>query len=254
VGWLTETPAGGGVLPGQTLSVTVSFDTSWLVDGVYTTTLHLASNDADEPLLEIPVTLTVFNLCAPPRDLAFSWEPSIPVVDQLATFTASVTGTQPITLTWDFGDNTTGAGLAATHAFTQPDTYTVTLTAENPCSTTSIAHSVIVTSEPCTPPGTLDFSWLPLSPEINQPVTFTASVTGTQPITLTWDFGDELTATGEVVTHTFTQPGTYTVTLTAENACGVESITHLLIIDPTVPPDTFVIYLPLVSCSIQNHR
>lgn len=40
----------------------------------------------------------------------------------------------------------------------------------------------------------------------------------------TWDFGDGNTGTGQQITHTFGQAGSYTVTLIIENLCGTDTI------------------------------
>lgn len=50
-------------------------------------------------------------------------------------------------------------------------------------------------------------------------VTFTDGSTGT-PTGWRWDLGDGRTAAGRTVTHTYTTPGRYTVTLQAENQAG----------------------------------
>jgi hypothetical protein len=42
---------------------------------------------------------------------------------------------------------------------------------------------------------------------------------------LSWDFGDGNGATGDSVNHTYAAPGTYTVTMIAENDCGADTIT-----------------------------
>lgn len=49
--------------------------------------------------------------------------------------------------------------------------------------------------------------------------TFTSNITGAD--SYTWDFGDGNTGTGQTVSHTFTASDIYTVTLEAENACGI---------------------------------
>jgi hypothetical protein len=54
---------------------------------------------------------------------------------------------------------------------------------------------------------------------VGQPVTFSAQVdtSGVPPgtaVQIEWNFGDGGTATGQTVTHTYSAPGTYTVTLT----------------------------------------
>jgi PKD repeat protein len=66
--------------------------------------------------------------------------------------------------------------------------------------------------------GTADFVGTPRSGTAPLTVTFTSTCTG-NPSKLTWSFGDnsapEIDA--NVVTHTYTQPGTYTVTLSANS-------------------------------------
>jgi PKD repeat protein len=57
------------------------------------------------------------------------------------------------------------------------------------------------------------------------------------------DFGDGITATGMTVTRAFTQADTYTVTLTAMNACDVVLVNK----DITDLPVTWNFYLPLIS-------
>lgn len=58
-----------------------------------------------------------------------------------------------------------------------------------------------------------------------EPVTFTAQATDPngRPVTLSWNFGDGTSDTGETVTHEFTAPGTYTITVTAANDCGLSA-------------------------------
>jgi PKD repeat protein len=54
-------------------------------------------------------------------------------------------------------------------------------------------------------------------------VDFDANVQGDTPITYEWDFGDGSSGTGSEVSHTYTEPGTYTVTLTATNEAGSDT-------------------------------
>lgn len=61
-----------------------------------------------------------------------------------------------------------------------------------------------------------------LSPEIGETVYFTATISGgALPVTYEWDFGDGSTATGAQVNHAFAERGSYVVSLTANNPCGV---------------------------------
>jgi PKD repeat protein len=73
-----------------------------------------------------------------------------------------------------------------------------------------------------------NFTWLPLSPVDHEPVTFTASnpSVGDSPIVeYSWDFGDgnSNSTTEPEVTHAYTSPGNYNVTLVVTNNEGLTS-------------------------------
>jgi PKD repeat protein len=54
-------------------------------------------------------------------------------------------------------------------------------------------------------------------------VQFTASVTGSEPLSRAWSFGDGGTSSAPQPTHQYTQPGTFTVTLAVSNSAGKAS-------------------------------
>jgi PKD repeat protein len=58
---------------------------------------------------------------------------------------------------------------------------------------------------------------------------------GTPPLEYLWDFGDDLGTSTEVnPTYTYSEPGTYDVTLTATNSEGSTSVTHpVAVVDPS---------------------
>ncbi len=57
----------------------------------------------------------------------------------------------------------------------------------------------------------------------------------TPPITYTRSFGDGALGFGETISHTYTTPGVYTVTLTAANACGQATAVHpITVLPPSV--------------------
>ena len=64
--WLSESPVGGSVAPSSEQVVDVVFDSHGLSEDVYTTTLRIGSNDPDEPLVLVPVTMTVGIVQPPP--------------------------------------------------------------------------------------------------------------------------------------------------------------------------------------------
>jgi hypothetical protein len=61
----------------------------------------------------------------------------------------------------------------------------------------------------------------------NQAVFTNTSSNGTS---FFWEFGDDKTSTEASPVHTYEQPGTYLVTLTATNECGTSSITREIVI------------------------
>jgi len=129
-------------------------------------------------------------------------------------------GTTPYTISWSFGDGTSGTGVSITHVYASAQSFTVTETAKDsssPSQTATSSKTITVYSTP--PPLTTSFTVLPSSPVVNSPVTFTATtVGGTAPYTISWNFGDGATATGATGTHTYTGAQSFTVTETVKDS------------------------------------
>jgi hypothetical protein len=61
VTWLSEDLTSSNILPGGSMQVSVVFDATSLVLGVYNTNIIITSNDPNEPSISLPVTLSVKN-------------------------------------------------------------------------------------------------------------------------------------------------------------------------------------------------
>jgi subtilisin-like proprotein convertase family protein len=74
--WLTVSPANGSTAGGGSTPVTLTYNSASLAQGTYTGTLCIASNDPDEALVTVPITLNV----------------GLPTAIDLASFTSPVSG------------------------------------------------------------------------------------------------------------------------------------------------------------------
>jgi len=156
-----------------------------------------------------------------PRILALNG-PAEVEVDESTPFTARTNdaeATRPLSYQWDFGDGRSGAGLTASHTYDQPGEYIVTFTARNEAGTARDSLAVEVVS----PARILSVDATPNPVKEGDPVRFQSEVTGAAPVTQEWEFGDGTTGSGVAPSHTYEEPGEYTVRLVASNEDGEDS-------------------------------
>jgi predicted GH43/DUF377 family glycosyl hydrolase len=145
--WLAESPVSGTLSPGEGIPVAVTFDAAGLDVGTYLGLLDVESTDPTTPPVSVSVTLTVLP-CQPVTATDFSWEPITPMTGQVATLTATATGTPPILYNWDLGDGTVDQGKIISHSYDLTGTYTVVLTALNPCGEVVVDTDITVIDVP----------------------------------------------------------------------------------------------------------
>jgi PKD repeat protein len=78
---------------------------------------------------------------------------------------------------------------------------------------------------------------------LSETAVFTNNSTGTEPLSLVWDFGDTFTSTLRNPTHNYAAAGTYTVTLTATNNFGRDTVSQDFVVWTT----NTTIYLPWLT-------
>jgi 3-phytase len=153
--------------------------------------------------------------------------------DVTANFSSNITtGCAPLTVSftdqssgpvtswsWNFGDGNTSTLKNPLHTYTTSGMYTVQLTVTSAtCSHTATTTAYIIASGV----PTAAFAGAPTSGGLPLTVNFSDQSTGV-PTAWWWDFGDGNTSTVKNPSHQYATAGTYTVTLTATNACGTDA-------------------------------
>ncbi|MCY4675031.1 MAG: PKD domain-containing protein [Bacteroidetes bacterium] len=147
-------------------------------------------------------------------------------VDFSAVTNAEV-ATQPLELRWEFGTGATATGDSGSHTYTEAGTYEVMFVATNEGGTATGGCTVTVIAPPEILTLTSDKETVSICDE-DPSVTFTANSSGSDPLNYTWDFGDGQSSTATNPSHTYDQPGSYTVTLTLTNDAGSDSRTTVV--------------------------
>jgi PKD repeat protein/Zn-dependent protease len=142
-------------------------------------------------------------------------------------------GTLPLQYLWNFGDGTTSPERNPTHTYAANGNYTVTLTVKNSFGEdTKKLPDFIAVGDPPVP----DFSATPPHGKIPLNVTFYDRTSGV-PDSWFWDFGDGSSATLQNPTHTYSNPGVFSVTLFSGNKFGTGQITKSGLISTGVVPE-----------------
>lgn len=145
------------------------------------------------------------------------------VVRGLAPLTVQFTDAsvgEPTSWQWDFDNdgNVDATTQNPTHTFTAPGVYSVRLVAANANASGTITRTDLITAVTTLTP---DFTVSATSGVAPLTVNFTDASTQS-PTAWAWDFENDSTidATTQNPAHTYTTPGTYTVSMTATNEAG----------------------------------
>ena len=172
------------------------------------------------------VTINVYPRPVP----TFTATPTTGCAPLLVSFDDATTVGSGVTITgytWVFGDGSIASGASPNHWFSTPGSFFVSLEIQTnlpSCNATEVYNDTIIVSQGVT----ANFTTSPnpatsCNPPLN--VTFTNSTTSPNPpITYAWDFGNGNTSTDQAPpAQSYTQNGTFTVSLTATDANGCES-------------------------------
>lgn len=194
----------------------------------------------------------------------FTFTPALPTVNQTVTFdgTSSTDPNSGATITaysWSFGDGTAASGAVVNHSYASAGRYLVTLTVFDSLGLAGSVFQVVNVSSKTLPP-VASFTFTPQSPLVNQTVTFDGSSSfdpnpGGLITSYTWTFGDgSPSGSGPVVTHAYSQQGTYAVSLTVTNNNGLSStLTFFITVgrqNPPIAAFTFTPSFPLTNQTV----
>jgi len=168
---------------------------------------------------------------------SFTFSPSTPTAGSPVAFDASASCPEGATtggcvatshtitsVSWNFGDGSTGSGTTTSHTFASSGVFNVTLTVTNDRGL-SASKTQQVTVGTGTPP-TVAFVFGPTPVVVGATTNFDASASkaasGRTIASFTWSFGDgdRKTTTTPTTTHDFGKAGTFTVSLTVTDDIG----------------------------------
>jgi len=180
------------------------------------------------------VTLTVTDSCQPPSQVISHLTITVSQLNVTGNAYASRTcgppntnvcfsgtaqgGVPPYTFSWDFGDGSTPMqGPSPCHTYANAGSYPVVMTVKDSLGNTYQDNHLTID---ITPPLAVVASASNNQGLAPMTIYFTSSVQGgTGPYTYNWDFGDGQSATSGNPSHTYNNPGTYTVVLTVTDSC-----------------------------------
>jgi uncharacterized repeat protein (TIGR01451 family) len=230
---------------GMGLIDTASF--AWMVTGTQQVTVTVVNDCGDVVQDTRVITIEEVIVCPGPLTGVSISGPTSGVTDTAYVFTSDLVppnATVPVTYTWSPAPDSGQGTASATYQWTAPGTYTLTLTAEN-CGGVSSAQHVIVIAPP--PPCIAVSGVSIVGPTFVQTDTlyaFTANVApsnASAPVTYTWaPMPDGGQGTG-TASYQWSSPGTYAITVVAENCGGTATVDHVVTVRPVEP-----LYLPLV--------
>mgnify|MGYP002624447668 CR=1 FL=1 len=172
--------------------------------GTYTCTIAVGSqtNSATTEVVIYP---------QPTADFTYTAACAGNAVQFNSTSTTNPTG-QPIqSYQWNFGDGQTGSGASVSHTYTNAGTYQVTLTVS--CGGHCTSEKTLPVNIVAVPTANFNFTTVCQGTATQFTSTSTGEITSYQ-----WNFGDGQTGTGQTVSHTYAQAGSYQVTLTVQTA------------------------------------
>jgi len=207
---------------GETDRVTESATTTRAYDAAGTRTATVDVVDGDGDVATASAEVTVEEAESPPN--ASVAVPDAATLGETVTVDASDSaGDDIIEYRWDLtGDGTvdrTTADPTVEHGYETPGVRTVTVTVVDESGNRDDATGEVEVTDVTAPTVAVD---IPDVGTVGEPLTLTANGSSDdhEVAVVDWTLGDGASATGETISHTFDEPGSYSVTVTVTDPNG----------------------------------
>jgi len=192
--------------------------TSHTYESAGTYTLTCTVTDANGDAASCAALVEIAGPPKEPPTCEIGYDPISPTADDVVTFNAGAADADGtvVSVDWDFGDGGAASGDPSAHQYVMPGTYTVTVTVCDDHALCTTCTAEVTVSKGANIPPECEVTYAPAHPRVDWDITFSAKVYDPNPwgviVSHDWNFGDGTTASGATVTHTYTEPGVYTVT------------------------------------------
>jgi parallel beta-helix repeat protein len=220
---------------------------SYSDDGMYLVTLNVTNSY--QQWNSTNQTITVTNL-GPTS--SFSWSPHPGIVNGTISFTDSCSDPDGAIESWfwDFGDGNTSTEQNPTHSFVHAGDYTVILNVtDDDGNVSSDSETVTITFKP-----SVNFSTDTSNPTTSDTITFTdTSIDSDGSIAArNWSFGDGTYSEKQNPKHSYSDDGTYSVTLNVTDNDGASNQTTQELTALNTPPIANFSYTPQNPTDLQT--
>src|SRR5262249_5944954 len=191
-----------------------------------------ADNSSADDAMAVDDLVISFSLSNPPPPVVagFAASPTNGVAPLTVVFTNLSTGAT--NYSWAFGDGNLSTNTNPANTYTNPGLFSVSLTAIGPVGTNALTRTnyILVLA-----PVVANFADSPTNGVAPLTVVFTNLSTGAT--NYSWAFGDGNLSTNTNPANTYTNPGLYSVSLTAIGPGGTNALTrtnYILVLAPVV--------------------
>jgi PKD repeat protein len=204
--------------------------------GTYTVALTVTNADGGNTITKTGY-ITVNQVTSSP-DGEFAANKRYGTTPATIKFTDKSTGS-PTSWMWSFGDGGWSTEQNPTYTFSKAGTFTVTLTVTNAAGSNVVTKDSYITIYMVTSPPVASFTSDVTTGTAPLKVQFMDTSTNS-PTSWKWNFGDENTSELQNPSHTYTSPGTYSVSFTATNSIGsyTTTATNYMTVGQTTPTIT----------------